>query len=212
MNDLSWSKVVLVEGVSGIGKSTLIATLLRQYIRQNKALRTLLHLTQAHTYGPLAPDEDDISLTVEQNISHLQSICSMLSWCIQSLRDEKKPKFYCIIDTLHITHCFRPGRVSWSDVMGIDQELASLKVKLIFLKANKESVWERGIWRRRDEQFITQYAQKFGNSLEEIFMYFIEEQAGMEEVMKKSMMDKLILNVDTPINSYARKAYDFWMC
>lgn len=210
-NDLAWSKVILVEGVSGIGKSTLIDTLLQTYIQEHRSIRTLLHLTQAHTYGPLAPYEDLETLTVDKNLSHLRSITSFLSWYMRSLLCETTPKFYGLIDTLHITHCFRPGIVTWEDVKEIDQQLADLQVKLLFLKAHDETIWTRGIWRRREVEFITGYGQKFGTSLKAIHHYFIQEQADMEKMLQQSSMDKLILTIDQPLETYFRQAYDFWM-
>src|SRR5215831_1546758 len=58
--DPSWSRLLIVEGTSGVGKSTLIDRLIRRYVAEQpeRRLRTILHLTQAHTYGPIAPDED----------------------------------------------------------------------------------------------------------------------------------------------------------
>ena len=51
--DPAWSRVLVVEGTSGVGKSTLIDRLVRRYVadRPARKLRTLLHLTQADTTG-----------------------------------------------------------------------------------------------------------------------------------------------------------------
>ena len=48
------SRLLLVEGVPGVGKSTLLDALLRAYVQQHPTgrLRALLHLTQAYTLGP----------------------------------------------------------------------------------------------------------------------------------------------------------------
>jgi poly(hydroxyalkanoate) depolymerase family esterase len=130
--DPRWSRILLVEGVPGIGKSTLIDALVRRYVRDRpeRKLRTLLHLTQAHTYGPLAADEDRNTLTVEQNLAHLDRVCAMLEWHVGALTDERVPKFLAVVDTLHLTHCHQPGVVEWRDVADIDRRLAALGAKV----------------------------------------------------------------------------------
>jgi thymidylate kinase len=211
MGRFETSKLVLVEGVAGIGKSTLIDGLIRKYIDENEKIRTLLHLTQAHTYGPLAPDEDNKTLSKRQNSEHLEKIYEMLLWHVSCVRKEKIVKFFCIIDTLHITHCFRPGILLWSDVRDFDKKLADLGCKLIFYKVNKQSIWERGIWGRRNNQFITKYGKKFGKNLKEIHQYFVEEQKKMQNLVKKSKMKKIIIDGDGDIDQSVKKAYSFWI-
>jgi putative protein kinase ArgK-like GTPase of G3E family len=48
---------LLVEGVPGIGESTVIDALIRRHVASadKTRIRTLLHLSQTWTYGPLAP-------------------------------------------------------------------------------------------------------------------------------------------------------------
>src|SRR5271154_209073 len=99
------SKILIVEGTLGIGKSTLIDGLLRKYISDNKKIRSLLHLTQANTYGPLVIDEDQNTLTKEMNKVHLNKIYHLLYWFVSSLKNEHKIKFFGMVDTLHLTHC-----------------------------------------------------------------------------------------------------------
>src|SRR5580693_3955141 len=114
------ARILIVEGTSGIGKSTLIDGLLRKYLKENKKIRSLLHLTQANTYGPLAIDEDQNTLTKEMTKAHLDNIYNLLHWSATSLKKEHKIKFFGIIDTLHLTHCVRPGIIGWNDVRVFD--------------------------------------------------------------------------------------------
>jgi hypothetical protein len=51
--------------------------------------------------------------------------------------------------------------------------LAALGCKLLFLEASADSIWERGIVPRMNEQFIREYAQEFGRTHEEIHQYFV---------------------------------------
>jgi hypothetical protein len=206
--------VLLVEGVPGTGKSTLIDALVRRYVNEQPArkLRSLLHLTQAHTYGPLAADEDRGTLSVEANLAHLDRVVSMLEWQVQALVGESKPKLFAIVDTLHITHCHRPGVVAWRDVAACDQRLAALGVKLISLHAAPQTIWERGVWPRREEQFVTGYAmRKWGPSLESIHAYFVDEQAKMQASIAESRLSHLRITVDGALADYLDAAYRYWL-
>lgn len=73
---------LLVEGVPGIGKSTLIDALLRRYVERTapRKIRTLLHLSQTFTYGPLAPAEDAGTLTADENVKLLERVLQTLEW------------------------------------------------------------------------------------------------------------------------------------
>jgi len=103
------SKILIIGGTSGIGKSHFADALIRKYVNENNKLRSLLHLTQAHTYGPLAMDEDQQTLTKAMNEAHLRRVHDTLQWFVSAVANERKVKFFCLIDTLHLTHCFRPG-------------------------------------------------------------------------------------------------------
>jgi hypothetical protein len=208
------SRILIVEGISGIGKSTLIDTLIRGYVAERPArkLRTLLHLTQAHTYGPLAVDEDRGTLTAQQNIVHLDAVVSMLEWNVRALTAERVPKFFAIVDTLYLTHCHRPGVLTWKDAAAIDRRLAMLGAKLLFLHASPSTLWERGILPRQNDQFITGYAKrKWGQTLEAIHRYFVGEQESMRATLPKTQLAHHVMDVDGDLSSYLDAAYQFWL-
>lgn len=130
-------KALLVEGTSGVGQSTLIDALLRRHVASSapRKIRSLMHLAQSHTYGPLARAEDARTLTVAQNLAHLDRIVGTVEWFHASVQEHDRPWAYAILDTLHLTHCVRPGVVNWPDVAEIDARLAALGSKLLFLEA-----------------------------------------------------------------------------
>ncbi len=204
-------KALLVEGTSGVGKSTLIDALIRRQVNSGKPrkIRTLVHLAQSHTYGPLAQAEDR-GLTAAANLLHLERIVSHLEWLHASVQEHDRPWCFVLIDTLHLTHCVRPGVVKWSDVDVFDNRLAKLGCKLCFLRASPAAIWERGITPRRNEQFIQEYAQKFGRTLEEIHQYFVREQEMLAELYFRSGMLKLLLQSDELADEAADKAWNFW--
>jgi hypothetical protein len=206
-------KALLIEGTSGAGKSTLIDALLRRHIesRTPRKIRSLTHLAQSHTYGPLVAAEDDGTLTVAQNLAHLDRIITHLEWLHSSVQEHDRPWSFAVIDTLHLTHCARPGVVGWQDLTTIDSRLASLGCKLVFLAASADALWSRGILPRRNEQFILDYARKFGATLEAIHEYFVREQQALRDLFEQSAMPKLLLDANSPIESLVEKSYAFWV-
>ena len=203
--------MLLIEGVAGIGKTTLINSLIRQYVDSNKRNRSSLHLAQAHTYHPLAPDEIDSKLLPEQNIAHLEQILDLLTWLVSSVSYEQRKIFFCTIHTLHITHCVRPGILSWNDVATFDRRLQQLGCKLIFLRATEETIWERTVWGRRENEFIIYYGRKYGDSLENIHNYYVQEQEKMLAIAELSAMKKLMVDCGRTIPDISQEAFDFWM-
>ena len=89
---------LVVEGVPGIGKSTLIDAMIRRYVDwRAKKIRTLLHLTQGHTYGPIAPAEDSGTLTISENVAHLDRIVTTAEWLKECVWYQTKPWCFVII-------------------------------------------------------------------------------------------------------------------
>lgn len=203
--------LLLVEGTSGAGKSTLIDALLRMHVgsAHPRKIRSLTHLAQTHTYGPLAPAEDRGTLTVEQNVEHLERIVSMLEWLHAAHADSLVPSF-ALIDSLHLTHCLRPGVVRWEDVEPFDRRLAALGCRLLFLSALRETLRVRSIEARAGTQFLEQYAQKFGETHEAILDYFIREQTRMESLVKQSAMRSMRLRAEDRLGETAEAGFSFW--
>jgi hypothetical protein len=205
-------QALLVEGTSGVGKSTLIDALIRRHVDSSKPrkIRTLVHLAQSHTYGPLAVPEDDGTLTVDANVRHLERMVGMVQWLHASVQEHTRPWCFVIVDTLHLTHCVRPGVVKWSDIEPYDQRLAALGCKLLFLQGTPATIWERGIGPRLDQQFIREYARKFGGTKEEIHSYFVREQEKLVELFSRSVITKRLLQSDGVLDDVLNEALRFW--
>lgn len=205
------TRLLLVEGVPGTGKTTLIDSLIRRYVESTRRVRSLLHLTQSHTYFPLSPDEPERAPVPAENLAHLERIFDLVSWMASSVSCEQRKLFLCAIDTLHITHCFRPGALSWEMVASFDRRMAELGCKLLVLRATKETIWERTILGRKDNEFITYYGKRYGGSLEEIHSYYGREQEGMLTLLGRTRMKTEILDCERPIDDLSQEAFDYWM-
>jgi hypothetical protein len=203
---------LLVEGVPGIGKSTLIDALIRRHVASSGArrIRSFVHLAQTHTYGPLAPAEDAGTLNADANLRHLHRIVGMLEWLHHDLRYSEKPCFV-LIDSLHLTHCLRPGVVTWSDVAPIDRRLAAVDCKLLLLKGSDETIWSRTVQARAESQFLTEYAAKFGRTHAELHAHFVGEQAEFVRLFGQCKLEKRMLENDARLDTIVAEAYEFWL-
>jgi hypothetical protein len=102
-----------------------------------------LHLTKTNTYDPLAIDEDQKTLTKKMNKVHLGNIYNLLYWPASSLKNEHTIKFFGIIDTLHLTHCVRPGVIEWNDIRDFDAKFKNIEYRLICMSAQSQAIWNR---------------------------------------------------------------------
>ena len=203
---------LLMEGVPGIGKSTLIDALIRRHVDSSdrRRIRSFLHLARTHSYGPLAPAADRNTLTLEANLQLLERIAQTLEWLHADLQHSAKPCFV-LIDCLHLTHCLRPGILTWDGAAPFDLRLAMIGCKLLLLTGSKETIWNRGIRGRADSQFLTQYALKFGQIQQQIHAHFVEEQAEFVRMFSQSVMDKRLFENDDCLDNIIEAAYTFWL-
>lgn len=203
---------LLVEGIPGIGKSTLIDVLIRRHVNSAgiRQTRTLVHLCQAHTIGPLASAEVAGTLTAEDNLSHLERVVSTIEWLHISVQDHTRASCFVLVDTLHLTHCLRPGVLTWQEVAEFDRRLAATGCKLIVLQATPEVVWERSIKARADWPFLLDYAVRFGRTHEELHKYWLSEQQQFAQMSERSAMPKLLISNNGVVESITDEAYNFW--
>ncbi len=203
---------LLVEGVPGIGKSTLIDALLRRHVAaaQPRQVRTLVHLAQTHTFGPLAALSDAGTLTLADNRAHLERIVGMMEWLHAGVQHPAHPPCFVLIDTLHLTHCLRPGVVQWNDVAAFDDRLAALGCKLLLLRAEADVVRERSVDARWATAFVQEYAVKFGRTHDELHAHFLREQDRFAELFTRSAMPKLALSNDGAVGDVLDAAAAVW--
>ena len=141
---------------------------------------------------------------------HVERIVGALEWLHASVQEHTRPWCFVLVDTLHLTHCVRPGVVKWNDVEAFDLRVAELGCKLLFLRAGPATIWERGIKPRRNDQFVRGYANKFGRTEEEIHSYFVREQEELAQLFSRSVMPKLLLQNDDVGGDGVEEAWRFW--
>ena len=203
-------KALLVEGVPGIGKSTLIDAMIRRYVNsaEPRKIRTFVHLSQTYTYGPLAPAEDAALLTVVDNMRLLEHVAGLLEWLYSDLQHSDKHSSI-LIESLHLTHCLRPGVLSWPEALAIDRRLARANCKLLLLTGTPETIWSRSIQSFAGSQFLD-YARKFGRSNAELHGHFVAEQDQLRRMFEQSAMMRTAIQNDGEPGEAVDRAYAFW--
>ena len=200
--------ILLVEGTRVTGKSTLINALLRKYVQEQDVPGTLLNLSQTHTHPPIlsGPSPEGGSsggtgamppIGKREHRELLRKILRMLDWTGYGATPQKQLPLTGLVDTLHITHCFRPGILSWAEMSYVDRSLAALGGKLILLQARPEMLWER--------------LMKSGYNPEAVHNYYANEQRMMERMARRSVMETLFLAAEDAFEENLEKAYGFWM-
>jgi hypothetical protein len=176
-----------------------------------RRLRTVVHLTQAHTYGPLAPDEDAGTLSRERCMAHLADVVGMLEWLAASVADEAAVKCFVLVDCLHLTACLRPGVVGWDDMAAVDERLAALGCRLLLLDGDDTTVRERAVRARWDSEFIQGYGlRRFGPGEADLVAHFQRERDTFRDLFSRSALAKLRIPSEAPEAATADAAFRFW--
>lgn len=203
--------MALVEGTTGVGKTTLIDALVHHHLQQNPHMDTLLRLGQGHTYAPIEPDRTVPKVSLTEQVEYMDRIFDMLSFLVHPYGYGSRPRHSCIIETLHLTLSTKPHQLSNQKIANYDGGLAGIGCKLLFIQVTPETHWERCIWERRHNGFITIYAQKYGHTLEEIHAHYMASQTQMLRLFEQSSMPKLLLDGEQPVETLVEIAYDFWV-
>lgn len=204
-------KALLVEGTSGVGKSTLIDALIRHHVAaaEPRRIRSLIHLAQSHTYGPLAMPEDNLTLTVDENLRHEECIVSLIEWLHASVQEHTRPWCFVVIDTLHLTHCVRPGVVKWNDVESFDRRLAALGCKLLLLQAAAATIWERGIVHAPTSSSSSSTLRSSAAVIRRFTSIFCASRM-LAELFTRSTMPKLLMQNNVGADQSVVDAWQFW--
>ena len=151
------SRILLVEGIPGIGKSTLVNGLEARYAAEaHGRSRSFLRLGQAHTHWPAT--RGGAAAARACIAGALQTVEGMAAAVIE----EREPYFWCLIDTLHLTLAERPGGLTDDEVLACDARLARLGARLVLLTAREETLRRRCIEGREGNPWLTGMLARYG--------------------------------------------------
>jgi hypothetical protein len=135
-----------------------------------------------------------------------------LTWLIDTAGHAARTKCVVVVDTLHLTHCLRPGILSWADVGDIDRRLAAIGGRLLLLDAEDETVRQRTVAARFQTEFIQGFALgRFGHTERDLVAHFQRERDRFRTMYANSVLPKLRVAAETPVERIADAALDFWL-
>ncbi len=133
----------------------------------------------------------------------------MLEW-LHDAHDYSSIPSFSIVDTLHFTHCLRPGVVSWPDVEDFDRRLGAIGFKVLLLTGERETLRVRSIEARVGSQFLEDYARRFGNTNDEILDHFVSEQVKINQLSMLTNMRVAHVSAAVDLHTASAVAFDFW--
>ena len=207
---------LILEGISGTGKTAIFDRLIRTSPFVKKNHMTSIILSEHHTQRILEKKDREQGLTIDDNksllnnhLSYLESLSERLEqmdWCDKNKTDMRVPY---ILERFHLTHVYQYDHLNWEDVEGIDRRLAALNGHLCLFTTNKDQLSER-LFRKPDPSWQN-YLKRFGNSREAIVDHFLKQQDYLLEIAEKSVLKKRIIDTSTAdVEVIAIEILEFW--
>ncbi len=148
---------LILEGVSGSGKTTILEALLRSERYLGRGHLSSLVLTEHQTQRVLEPKQRTKGLSVEDNVALLRRHVGTISALEAGLRgtgwsdrNRVRHRVCYVLERFHLTHVCHYPHVGWDDVEDLDRTLARLGCKLCLLTADR-SVLEGRVTDGRDD-------------------------------------------------------------
>lgn len=195
---------IILEGISGTGKTSVFEALANHKKMQSIPAKSRLILSEHHTQRILELEEQKGILTPQHHtelldqlvafIEHLNLRTSHRGWQSDHLQEQD---LFFLFERFHLTHVFRFPYMNWSQVVAIDHRLKSLGAVLCLLTVNAETL-EKRLFSRRHECWLN-YLKQYGDSPSDIVNTLINRQKVAQELAALSSLPTLA--IDTSDNT-----------
>ncbi|MBN1648244.1 MAG: hypothetical protein JW874_09440 [Spirochaetales bacterium] len=208
---------LILEGISGTGKSTLIKKMLQHERWIKKSCISSIVLSEHQTQRVLEPKERTKGLTVNDNLELLNNILGFLEsvhdrlgktdWKQRSRTNQVVP---FLLERFHLTHVYHYKHMTWDSVSDLDRRLSRLHTKVILLHMGEKYIGERIIL-DPDKNGWQNYLKQYGDTPAKIRKRFEEKQNDLLALAEKSCLP--VLRIDTSsctVDEIADKVFDYW--
>lgn len=213
----SWNVAGLIlEGVCGTGKSTILKSIIQSERFIHRSPLSSVILSEHQTQRVLEQKEREKNLTrsdnislLDQHVTYLEKVHDRLEkmqWCNNNRSNMQLP---FVLERFHFTHVCHYSHISWSDVSEIDARLAKLNCRVCFFKADDSTLEDR-IISNRDEGWRS-YLSRIGSTTSEIIEHYSRQQKQMLALREKSALESQIIDTtDRPVDEVLQQVLDFW--
>ncbi len=207
---------MILEGISGSGKSTALQNILLHPTYCKKPYLTSLIFSEHHTQRILEKKDHLGTLCPQDHLDLLQNLISPLKTLHQGLTLRKwdnmahdDHKITYIFERFHLTHVTHYTSITWDLMKETDTTLAELGAKLCICVVDENTLNARlfsrttPCWRR--------YLSTFGDTDTKILDHFLLQQAQLITLSKSSSLSTLILDTSNKNpTEVAEEILSFW--
>jgi thymidylate kinase len=216
MND-NWNiSGLILEGVSGSGKSALLRELIRSERFVQRSFHSTIVLSEHQTQRVLERKERERGLTpadnlalLNQHVAYLESLrdgLEQMQWCQANLTDMRIPY---LLERFHFTHVYHYPYLTWQEVESIDQRLARLNCKVCVFTADAPTLEQRIITDRTGP--FRDYIKRFGATNGEIVQHYLDQQERLLALCRQSNLETRVVDTSSDeISQTVAQALDFW--
>jgi len=215
--EIKWNvSGLIVEGISGSGKTSILSELLKSERFVNKSYLSSIVLSEHQTQRILERKEREEGLSVQDNLSlldehisyfeNLNNQLNRMQWCRSNQTSMRIPY---ILERFHFTHVYHYNHMGWGDVQEIDNRLSAVNCKVCLLTADPEALRSR-LLTGRDSSWMN-YLKRYGDTDDKIVKYFVEQQSSLIELSRKSELQTLIIDTSgSSPDDNIDMILDFW--
>lgn len=207
---------LILEGISGTGKTTILNKLLNSEQFLNKSFLSSIVLSEHQTQRVLERKEREEGLSVFDSIGLLDQHIK----CIEGLNNNLNQMQWCranqtymripyIFERFHFSHVYQYIHMKWADVDPIDSRLADINCRICILTADFETLKSR-LLSGRDEAWM-RYIKRFGETEDQIINHFLQQQNQVLELAKMTKLETLTLDTSkTTIDDCIESIFNFY--
>jgi thymidylate kinase len=190
---------LILEGISGTGKSAVLESLLAHpHMQQLPALSRLV-LTEHHTQRVLEILEQQEVLDSTHHISLLEDLVSFIERMQSrtSSRGWNEPglqsyDLFFLMERFHLTHVFRFPDMNWNQVAHIDQRMRKIGAVLCLLTVDADILEER-LFSRENTCWL-RYLKRYGETPDAVVNAFMQRQTLAIRLAEQSSLPSIQLN------------------